>query len=250
MSLIEIKDRVFLNGDQEVVYPHCFIGSDAIKLMVSDPQFPVSNPGEAVELGSCMVSKGLVSYGVSPNGVANLPFKDDDFFYSFSPKLVAPPVPEVQLEVHTEDFKDLDFEESQFSKDKSKKTDSEDEWDGNTVNTAQLQSKVTTLEQELQAKQLLLDSTTSELATSNSQLSECRAQLRLQEELMSRRRQDALFVVSKLQEQNERLMHFAKEVQNLWRDNEEMLAQRSGTLPSLAELTQKQLSASSLSASS
>jgi hypothetical protein len=42
-----------------------------------------------VDLGSYMVAKGLLSYGVSKEGKPNLPFKDDDYFYSFSPKIQA-----------------------------------------------------------------------------------------------------------------------------------------------------------------
>jgi len=249
LALIDVKDRPFLSGDQEVVYPHCFVGREAVKIMVMDSAFPVSNSMEAVDLGSSLVAKGLVSYGVSPAGVANLPFKDDDVFYSFSPKLVPLLEHEVGLsvsldELSVDDIKALspdaaafarpneldEAEGSQFMSEKdhakedsdqapiqatARNPDDEEDWE---LLASGMQGRVAALEEELNRKQGLLDSTIRELASSNSQLAKCQAQLRAREELSSQRREDALFVVAKLQEQNERLIQFAKEVHDSWRE--------------------------------
>lgn len=84
---VVVEDRQF-QDDDDVVYPQCFVGSEAVACMVDDPCCPVSNVDEAVDLGSYMVAKGLLSYGVSSEGKPNLPFCDETCFYTFSPKIV------------------------------------------------------------------------------------------------------------------------------------------------------------------
>jgi len=246
LALIEVKDRPFLSGDQEVVYPHCFVGREAVKIMVENSAFPVSNSMEAVDLGSSLVAKGFVSYGVSPLGVPNLPFKDEDVFYSFSPKLVPLLEHEVGMsgvaanDLSSDDIKALspaaafsrpneqdEAEGSQFINETANPEDSfeappqatpahgasDDDWE----HLGSFRRRVAALEQELSHKQTLLESTTRELTAANAKLAECQAQLRARDELMSQRREDALFVATKLQEQNERLVQFAKEVHDSWR---------------------------------
>jgi len=248
--LIEVRDRPFLSGGQEVVYPHCFVGHEAVKIMVENSAFPVTNSMEAVDLGSSLVAKGLVSYGVSPTGVANLPFKDDDVFYSFSPKLVPLLEHEVGMSVPADELSvdevkafspaaafsrpnELDEAEgSQFVSEREPANTEDscgvppqatprqaDGSDDDSEHLGGVQGRVAALEKELSRKQALLESTARELVASNTRLAECQAQPRAREELMSQRREDALFVVTNLQEQNERLLHFAKEVHDSWRES-------------------------------
>jgi len=251
MALIELRDRPFLSGDQEVVYPNCFVGREAVKIMVENSSFPVSNSMEAVDLGSSLVTKGLVSYGVSPTGVSNLPFKDDDVFYCFSPKLVPLLDHEVDRsapgnELSLDDIKAAplspaaafsrpneleEAEGSQFISEREPANPeesfeappqatprhadgSDDDWE----HVGSSQRRVAALEHELSRTQTLLDSTAHELTAANTKLAQCQAQLRARDELMSQRREDALFVVTKLQEQNEHLLQFAKEVHDSWGD--------------------------------
>ena len=54
---VEVKDRQFTDDDEEVVYPECFLGSDAVKWMVEDPSCPVSN---SVEVSTTLPSDNLV----------------------------------------------------------------------------------------------------------------------------------------------------------------------------------------------
>lgn len=239
---IEVKDRQVACDDEDIIYPACFVGAHAVQWMVDTAECPVSNSVEAVDLGSYMVAKGLLSYGVNRDGKSSLPFKNDQFFYCFSPKVVPVGLEEGLLGIEARSVegkeaaehtpKSSPAETDEFITSRSFPADTHTLKQNTEIGATNASSAEGQRAQEINGSVEHLKDKEAKLLT--AQLESKDSELEQMQELVetfAKREEDAFFVVDQLQTENARLHKLCHDLQALHASTQQLLQARAPAAP-------------------